>query len=103
MPERLAATDPYKQVTEMVGSGPYPLQRRRARPGSLVVYENRRLRAASEGTPDCTAGPKIANIERIEWHIIPDAATVAGALQTGRSTGGDAGDRLFPLLRQQAA
>ena len=30
MPERLATTDPFKQVTEMVGSGPYPLQRQRA-------------------------------------------------------------------------
>ena len=31
MPERLAATDPYKQVTEMVGSGPVSLQGRRTR------------------------------------------------------------------------
>ena len=31
MPERLAATDPYKQVTEMVGSGPYRYKAGRAR------------------------------------------------------------------------
>ena len=31
--------------------------------------------------PSFTAGPKIATVERIEWHTIPDAATAAAALQ----------------------
>src|SRR5215469_4212904 len=39
MPERLAATDPYKQVTEMVGSGPYRYKPDERVPGSRVVYE----------------------------------------------------------------
>ena len=37
----------------------------------------------TSGTPDCTAGPKIAHIERIEWRIMPDAGTVAAAMQNG--------------------
>ena len=84
MPERLAATDPYKQVTEMVGSGPYKYIANERVPGSLVVYErNARYVPRPNGTSSGTAGPKIAYIDRIEWHIIPDASTVAGALQTG--------------------
>jgi len=37
----------------------------------------------SSGTPDWTAGPKIANFDRVEWHVIPDASTALGALQKG--------------------
>jgi peptide/nickel transport system substrate-binding protein len=84
MPERLATTDPYKQVTEMVGSGPYKYIASERVPGSLVVYErNTKYVPRPNGTPSGTAGPKIAYIDRIEWHIIPDPSTVAGALQTG--------------------
>ena len=84
MPERLASTDPYKQVTEMVGSGPYKYIASERVPGSLIVYErNTRYVPRPNGTPSGTAGPKIAYIDRIEWHIIPDPSTVAGALQTG--------------------
>src|ERR1700730_16607879 len=38
MPERLAQTDPYQQVTEMVGSGPFKFVREEFQPGHLVVY-----------------------------------------------------------------
>jgi peptide/nickel transport system substrate-binding protein len=39
MPERLANTDPFKQVTEIVGSGPYTFSAKERVVGSLVVYE----------------------------------------------------------------
>jgi peptide/nickel transport system substrate-binding protein len=39
MPERLAATDPFKQVTEMIGSGPYRYKADERVPGSRVVWE----------------------------------------------------------------
>src|SRR5271170_4539619 len=38
MPERLAKTDPFKQVTEMVGSGPFKFVKDEFRPGNKVVY-----------------------------------------------------------------
>jgi peptide/nickel transport system substrate-binding protein len=103
MPERLAATDPYKQVTEMVGSGPYRYKADERVPGSLVVYErNQHYVPRPDGKPDGTAGPKIAHIERIEWHIIPDPATVAGALQTGEIDWWLVPQAdLLPLLRPQ--
>ena len=103
MPERLAATDPYKQVTEMVGSGPYRYKADERVPGSLVVYErNQHYVPRPDGKPEGTAGPKIAHIERIEWHIIPDPATVAGALQTGEIDWWLVPQAdLLPLLRPQ--
>ena len=36
------------------------------------------------GSPECTAGPKIAHFDRIEWTAIPDVATAAAALQQGQ-------------------
>jgi ABC-type transport system substrate-binding protein len=38
MPERLAKTDPYKQITEMIGSGPFKFVKEEHQPGNLVVY-----------------------------------------------------------------
>ena len=102
MPERLASTDPYKQVTEMVGSGPFRYKADERVPGSLVVYERfAGYVPRAEGTPSGTAGPKVAHFDRVEWRIIPDPGTVAGAMQTGRDRlVADAGRRLLPLLRK---
>ncbi len=103
MPERLAATDPYKQVTEMVGSGPYRYKADERVPGSLVVYErNPHYVPRPDGMPEGTAGPKIAHMERIEWHIIPDPSTIAGALQTGEIDWWLVPEAdLLPMLRPQ--
>src|SRR6202048_2039209 len=38
MPERLAKTDPYQQVTEMVGSGPFKFVAEAFQPGHQVAY-----------------------------------------------------------------
>jgi peptide/nickel transport system substrate-binding protein len=84
MPERLAMTPPSQQVTEMVGSGPYRFIAGERVPGSLAVYQRfEGYVPRPTGTASFTAGPKIANVERIEWHVIPDAATAAAALQAG--------------------
>jgi peptide/nickel transport system substrate-binding protein len=84
MPERLANTDPFKQITEMVGSGPFRFDAKERVVGSLVVYtRNADYVPRSSGTPEWTSGPKVVNFDRIEWHVIPDAATSAAALQQG--------------------
>jgi peptide/nickel transport system substrate-binding protein len=84
MPERLASTDPYKQITEMVGSGPYRFKADERVQGSRFVYERFvGYQPREDGEPDWTSGPKVAHLDRIEWHIIPDAATAAAALQSG--------------------
>lgn len=84
MPERLALTDPFKQVTEMVGSGPYRFMPDEHVSGSLVVY--RRFDGyvpRRDGTASFTAGPKIPHFDRVEWHVIPDAATATASLTKG--------------------
>ncbi len=82
MPERLASTDPFKQITEVVGSGPYRYVANERVPGARNVYQRfDKYQPRSSGTPDWTAGPKVAHFERVEWTTIPDAATKAAALQ----------------------
>ncbi|HEY0419845.1 MAG TPA: ABC transporter substrate-binding protein, partial [Acetobacteraceae bacterium] len=84
MPARLANTDAFTQVTEVVGSGPYRYKPDERVPGSRVVWErNPDYVPRPSGTPDRTTGPKIANFDRIEWLIMPDSSTVASALQRG--------------------
>ncbi len=83
MPERLARTDGFTQVTEMVGSGPYRFIAGEYNSGSRVVYERFANYVPRDGAPDWATGGKVAHYPRIEWSIIPDAATAAAALQNG--------------------
>jgi peptide/nickel transport system substrate-binding protein len=84
MPERLAKTPGGQQVTEMIGSGPYRFIAGERVAGSLAVYQRfAGYVPRSSGVSSFTAGPKVAHVERIEWHTIPDAATAGAALQSG--------------------
>jgi len=67
MPERLAATDPAKQVTDIVGSGPY----------RFLADEH-------------VAGARVAHAKfdayvprPAKWTVMPDSASAATALQAG--------------------
>jgi peptide/nickel transport system substrate-binding protein len=83
MPERLAKTDPFKQVTEMVGSGPFRFVAGEQVAGSLIVYErNAAYVPRPNGEASFTAGPKVVHMDRVEWHILPDTASAAAAMQT---------------------
>ncbi len=82
MPERLANTDPFKQITEIIGSGPYRYLANERVQGSHNAYQRfDKYLPRDGGTPDWTAGPKVAHFDRIEWTTIPDDATKAAALQ----------------------
>jgi peptide/nickel transport system substrate-binding protein len=102
MPERLATTDAFTQVAEMIGSGPYRFVAGERVPGARVVYERfADYVPRADGTPDWTAGPKVVNFDRVEWTTISDAATAAGALQAGEQDWWDyASADLLPLLRR---
>jgi len=102
MPERLANTDPFKQVTEMIGSGPFRYVAKERVPGSLSVYErNAAYVPRSDGTPSFIAGPKIVHVDRVEWHVLPDPTTAVGAMQAGEQDWWEAPTfDLLPLLRQ---
>jgi peptide/nickel transport system substrate-binding protein len=83
MPERLAKTDPYQQVKEMVGSGPFRFVQSEFRPGSLIVYVKNTDYVPRDEPPDWAAGGKVVKVDRVEWHVIPDATTKTGAMQSG--------------------
>ena len=104
MPERLAQTDPFKQVTEMVGSGPFRFKADERVAGARVVYErNTAYVPCPSGTPSFTAGPKIAHVNRVEWTVIPDAGTAAAAMQSGEMDWWEAPTfDLLPLLKRDA-
>ena len=102
MPERLAGTDPFKQVTEMVGSGPFRYVAKERVAGSLSVYErNAAYVPRPDGTPSFLAGPKVAYLDRVEWHVLPDPATAVGAMQAREQDWWEAPTfDLLPLLRR---
>ncbi len=83
MPERLARTDPSQQVTEMMGSGPFRFKADEYVSGSLTVYEKFDGYVPRSEPAEGTSGGKIAKVDRIEWHVIPDSATAVSALQRG--------------------
>ncbi len=61
MPERLASTDPFKQITEMIGSGPYRFKADERVQGSRFVYERfAGYQPREDGEPNWTSGPKVA-------------------------------------------
>lgn len=83
MPERIAATDAFTQLTDAVGSGPFRFVRGEWVPGSRAVYERNAAYQPRQEPAQMLAGGKVANFDRIEWRIMPDPATVAAALQSG--------------------
>jgi peptide/nickel transport system substrate-binding protein len=83
MPERLARTSPTVQVTEMVGSGPLRFVRGEYVSGSRIVYERNADYVPRSEAPSWTAGGKVMNFDRVEWHVMPDPATGTAAIQAG--------------------
>ncbi|WNJ91539.1 ABC transporter substrate-binding protein [Bosea sp. 685] len=84
MPERLALTDSAMPVKELVGSGPFRFQADQHVPGARLVYSRfENYVPRPDGASSLLAGPKLAHFDRVEWQVIPDAATAAAALQQG--------------------
>ncbi len=83
MPERLAATDPFKQVTEIVGSGPLKFLPGEYVSGSHAAFARFDGYQPRQEKPSYNAGGHVVNVDRVEWRVIPDAATAAAALTAG--------------------
>jgi peptide/nickel transport system substrate-binding protein len=83
MPERIARTDPFRQVTEFVGSGPMRFQRGEWVPGSQAVFTRFEDYIPRDEPADWLSGGKRMQVDRVEWKIITDTATAAAALQNG--------------------
>jgi peptide/nickel transport system substrate-binding protein len=83
MPERLAATSPFKPVAEIVGSGPYRFLPEEHISGARAAYERFPLYQPCTGGPvGFTSGPKIAHFDRVEWLTL-DPFSAMAALHAG--------------------
>jgi peptide/nickel transport system substrate-binding protein len=84
MPERIASTaDPFKQVTEIVGSGPFRFLPGDYVSGSFAAFEKFAGYNPRQDATSYTSGGKPVYVDRVEWKVIPDASTAANALKSG--------------------
>jgi peptide/nickel transport system substrate-binding protein len=101
MPERIANTDPFEQITDYVGSGPMVFRKDQWVSGSSAVFERFADYVPRDEKPDWLAGGKHMEFDRVEWQVIPDAGTAAAALQSGEVDWWEAPiPDLVPLLRR---
>src|SRR5215468_1340026 len=101
MPARIAATDPFKQINEYIGSGPMRFVRSDWVPGVKSAFERFTDYVPRQEDVSWMAGGKRIAAERIEWIVMPDASTAAAALQTGEIDWWELPTPdLLPLLRR---
>src|SRR3954463_7297038 len=101
MPKRVAETDPNKQITEYVGSGPFIFKADEWRAGEKAVYvKNTKYKPRAEPASGL-AGGKVAKVDRVEWIWSADAQTQANALINGEIALLEAPPQdLLPLLAE---
>jgi peptide/nickel transport system substrate-binding protein len=105
MPERLAVTDAFKQIPEIIGSGPFRYVAAERLQGVRNVYARfDGYVPRPDGVPDRAAGPKIVHFERVVWTTMPDQGVALAALQTGEQDWWEfASQDLLPLIRKDKA
>ena len=82
-PERIAQTDPFRLITEFVGSGPMRFLKDEWVIGSKAAFERFPGYVPRAEPASWMAGGKRIQFDRIEWLIMPDPSTAASALRTG--------------------
>jgi peptide/nickel transport system substrate-binding protein len=83
MPAKVAETDAFTNITSTVGSGPFRFAASEWKPGAKVVYEKNPDYVPRAEPPSFFAGGKQVKVDKVEWTIMPDAATAAAALGRG--------------------
>ena len=83
MPKEIAETDPFKQIENAIGSGPFIFRKEQWVPGSKVVYDKNPNYVPRKEPASGAAGGKIAKVDRVEWLYIPDPTTCMNALMSG--------------------
>src|SRR5216684_1571408 len=66
MPERTAKTDPFQQITDTVGSGPFKFVREEFEPGHKAIYVKNTDYVPRGEPPDWASGGKVVKIDRAE-------------------------------------
>jgi peptide/nickel transport system substrate-binding protein len=103
MPERIAQSDPFKQITEYVGSGPMRFVRNEWVAGDKAVFEKFADYVPRQEPASWLAGGKRIQVDRIEWKVMPDPGTASLALQRGEVDWWENPiSDLVPLLRKNA-
>ena len=85
MPKRVAETDPFAQIGEHVGSGPFIFRRDEWVPGEKAVYVRNPHYAPRAEPPSAASGGKIARVDRVVWTSYPDREAAREALLNGKA------------------
>jgi peptide/nickel transport system substrate-binding protein len=83
MPERIANTDAFQQITDPIGSGPFKFVKDEWVPGNKAVYIKNTDYVPRKEAPSFAAGGKVVKFDRVEWLYVPDASTATAALMAG--------------------
>jgi len=81
--EKEALIDPATPITETIGSGPFKFVRDEWKPGSKIVYAKNTDYVPRTEPASGYAGGKVVKVDRVEYTVIPDAATGFAALAKG--------------------
>ena len=101
MPERIAATDPFQQIRDATGSGPFRFLADEWNPGQRAVWGRFDAYQPRQEAPDGLAGGRVPRLERVEWTVISDPATAASAMVNGEQDYWEYPlHDLLPLLRR---
>lgn len=71
------------RVDNAIGSGPFRFVAADRIVGHTVVWKRNADYVPRTEPPDGLAGARVVKVDRVVWHIIPDAATAASALING--------------------
>ena len=83
MPKRVAETDPNKQISEFIGSGPFVFKTDEWKPGDKAVYVRFDKYKPRSEPPSGLAGGKLVKVDRVEWRAISDQQQAVNALLAG--------------------
>jgi len=83
MPERLALTDPFKQIPEAIGSGPFRWLADEHVLAAHAAFARFDRYVPRDEPASYTAGGRRVLLDRVEWRMIPEGGTAANALMTG--------------------
>ncbi len=82
-PERIANTDAFTAITDPIGSGPYRFVREEWVAGASAGYVRNDKYVPRQEPAAFWSGGKVAHFDKVDWRILPDAATASAALQKG--------------------
>jgi peptide/nickel transport system substrate-binding protein len=83
MRKKDAETDPFQQVKDHVGSGPFLFNEKETRPGARYVFDKWDKYVPRKEPASGLAGGKVVKLDRVIWHNITDNQTALAALESG--------------------